>query len=203
MPTPSSNLRPLALAIHLVAATAAGALSVNWAQASQAVAQPFDIPAGPLSNTLNRFAQQAGVAILFQSHNLGGLSSQGLHGRYPVEEGFAALLQGTGYEVGGVAVITGAASGIGRAAAAELCKQGVAAIALVDMADAVHEVAGQVFFLDQLQEGPLHIGVGNDEIGAHLIAIGEHDAGGAPAAREDFRDFRIGADGAAGGEERA
>ncbi|WP_095109997.1 TonB-dependent receptor [Pseudomonas sp. Irchel 3E20] len=99
MPTPSSNLRPLALAIHLVAATAAGALSVNWAQASQAVAQPFDIPAGPLSNTLNRFAQQAGVAILFQSHNLGGLSSQGLHGRYPVEEGFAALLQGSGYEV--------------------------------------------------------------------------------------------------------
>ena len=99
MPTPSSNLRPLALAIHLVAATAAGALSVNWAQASQAVVQPFDIPAGPLSNTLNRFAQQAGVAILFQSHNLGGLSSQGLHGRYPVEEGFAALLQGSGYEV--------------------------------------------------------------------------------------------------------
>jgi len=42
---------------------------------------------------------------------------------------------------GKVAVITGAASGIGRAAAAELCRHGVGVLALVDIADAVHEVA--------------------------------------------------------------
>ena len=45
---------------------------------------------------------------------------------------------------GKVAVITGAASGIGRAAASELCKHGVAAIALVDLAPAVHEVAASL-----------------------------------------------------------
>ena len=45
---------------------------------------------------------------------------------------------------GKVAVITGAASGIGRAAAAELQKQGVAALALVDIAEAVHDVAASL-----------------------------------------------------------
>lgn len=45
---------------------------------------------------------------------------------------------------GKVGIITGAASGIGRAAAAELCKHDIAALALVDMADGVHEVAASL-----------------------------------------------------------
>jgi NAD(P)-dependent dehydrogenase (short-subunit alcohol dehydrogenase family) len=45
---------------------------------------------------------------------------------------------------GKVAVITGAASGIGRAAAQELKNQGVAAIALVDMADTVRNIAEEM-----------------------------------------------------------
>ncbi|MGE0485372.1 MAG: SDR family NAD(P)-dependent oxidoreductase [Gammaproteobacteria bacterium] len=45
---------------------------------------------------------------------------------------------------GKVGVITGAASGIGRAAAAELAKQEVAALALVDLADAVHDIAAEL-----------------------------------------------------------
>ncbi len=42
---------------------------------------------------------------------------------------------------GKVGIITGAASGIGRAAAAELHRHEIGALALVDMSDAVHEVA--------------------------------------------------------------
>lgn len=42
------------------------------------------------------------------------------------------------------AIITGAASGIGRAAANELKKHGVGAIGLVDMSDAVHEIAAEM-----------------------------------------------------------
>ena len=42
---------------------------------------------------------------------------------------------------GSVAVITGAAGGIGRALALELAKRKAAGIALVDMSDAVHQVA--------------------------------------------------------------
>ena len=45
---------------------------------------------------------------------------------------------------GKVAIITGAASGIGRAAAMELKKHGIGSIALVDMADSVHEVAAEL-----------------------------------------------------------
>lgn len=45
---------------------------------------------------------------------------------------------------GKVGIITGAASGIGRAAAAELCKHGIAALALVDLADAVDDVAAEL-----------------------------------------------------------
>jgi 3-oxoacyl-[acyl-carrier protein] reductase len=40
-----------------------------------------------------------------------------------------------------VAVITGGASGIGRAVAAAMARRGVKAVALVDMSDSIHEVA--------------------------------------------------------------
>src|SRR5690606_9326230 len=45
---------------------------------------------------------------------------------------------------GKTAVITGAASGIGRAAARELVKHGVAAVALVDRAAAVEALAAEI-----------------------------------------------------------
>ena len=48
-------------------------------------------------------------------------------------------------EFGGkVAVITGAASGIGRAVAAALAQRDVGAMALVDMGEAIDDVAAQV-----------------------------------------------------------
>ncbi|MFP6682383.1 MAG: SDR family oxidoreductase [Gammaproteobacteria bacterium] len=45
---------------------------------------------------------------------------------------------------GKIAIVTGAASGIGRAAASELKKNEIGAIALVDMADGVHEIASEM-----------------------------------------------------------
>jgi len=45
---------------------------------------------------------------------------------------------------GKVAVITGAAGGIGEATALELAKRGVKALALVDFSDRVHQVAGKI-----------------------------------------------------------
>ncbi len=45
---------------------------------------------------------------------------------------------------GAVAVITGAAGGIGKALAVELARRGVAGLALVDNAAVVHEVAGEI-----------------------------------------------------------
>lgn len=45
---------------------------------------------------------------------------------------------------GKIAVVTGAASGIGRATALELTRRGVAGIGLVDMSPAVHELAAEL-----------------------------------------------------------
>ncbi|NWE43849.1 TonB-dependent siderophore receptor [Pseudomonas yamanorum] len=76
-------------------------LDIHLAQADtvNVAAHAYDIPAGPLGATLNRFAQQAGVAIVFQSHNLEGLNGPGLKGTYSVDAGFDRLLQGSGYRV--------------------------------------------------------------------------------------------------------
>jgi len=94
-----TSYKPLTLAIHLIVASAAGVACAATAQAQTAAVQTYDIPAGPLSSALNRFAQQAGVAIIFQSSNLEGLSTPGLHGTYNEQGGFEALLRGSGYTV--------------------------------------------------------------------------------------------------------
>ena len=90
---------PLTLAIHLIVASAAGVLSTSIVQAQSMSVQTYDIPAGPLGSALNRFAQQAGVAIVFQSNNLDGLTTPGLHGAYNEQTGFEVLLRGSGYTV--------------------------------------------------------------------------------------------------------
>ncbi|ASC88346.1 TonB-dependent siderophore receptor [Pseudomonas fragi] len=94
-----TSYKPLTLAIHLIVASAAGVACAATAQAQTAAVQTYDIPAGPLSSALNRFAQQAGVAIIFQSSNLEGLSTPGLQGAYNEQGGFDALLRGSGYTV--------------------------------------------------------------------------------------------------------
>lgn len=64
----------------------------------------FDIPAGPLNQTLTRFAQEAGVSIALDARQAADLRSPGLKGPHGVEEGFARLLEGTGYTVDRTAV---------------------------------------------------------------------------------------------------
>ncbi|EJF73935.1 TonB-dependent outermembrane ferripyoverdine receptor FpvA [Pseudomonas sp. Ag1] len=102
MPLPSKPRRRLLssapLTLTLLATTL---LNTHLAQAETVAvaAQAYDIPAGPLGATLNQFAQQAGVAIVFQSQNLQGLNGPGLKGTYSVDAGFDRLLQGSGYRV--------------------------------------------------------------------------------------------------------
>ncbi|MGH8463719.1 MAG: TonB-dependent siderophore receptor, partial [Pseudomonas sp.] len=92
----SQALSPIALCIHLACAGVAVALpQLAFAQSQQ----HYDIAPGPLSSTLNRFAQQAGVALVLQADELEGRTSRGLSGTYTVEAGFAALLEGSGYRI--------------------------------------------------------------------------------------------------------
>ena len=70
-----------------------------WAQsASQQSVRGYDIPAGPLSSALSRFAGEAGVMLSVDARLIEGRQSGGLQGQYGVEEGFEALLQGSGLQ---------------------------------------------------------------------------------------------------------
>lgn len=70
-----------------------------WAQsASQQAVRGYDIPAGPLSSALSRFAGEAGVMLSVDARLIEGRQSSGLQGQYGVEEGFEALLQGSGLQ---------------------------------------------------------------------------------------------------------
>jgi iron complex outermembrane receptor protein len=80
----------------------------------------FDIPAGPLNPALTRFAQEAGVSIALDARQAANVRSPGLRGTYGVEEGFAALLAGTGFDIDRTAVgyrLKPAAAAAGAAAA--------------------------------------------------------------------------------------
>jgi len=85
-------------------AFAACAIGTTQAQAQaptpQAPARSYDIAPGPLAQALRRFAQETGVAIVVDTEQVKGLRSQGLKGRYQLEEGFNTLLAGSGLVIG-------------------------------------------------------------------------------------------------------
>ncbi|MFV0454629.1 MAG: TonB-dependent siderophore receptor [Pseudomonas sp.] len=102
---PHHRSRPLVQAIRaalfclplatLVAAPAALAQSAT----SEQSVRSYEIPAGPLSSALSRFAGEAGVMLSVDGSLLEGLQSSGLSGQYGVDEGFDELLQGSGLQV--------------------------------------------------------------------------------------------------------
>ncbi|WP_332740381.1 TonB-dependent siderophore receptor [Hydrogenophaga sp.] len=104
-PTVIARLRPVALAVHLACAAmlalVTGVASQVHAQAAPAVgAVQADVPAGALGEALNRFALQAGAAIVVDAAQVRGKTTAGLKGAVTVEEGFHRLLQGSGLQLG-------------------------------------------------------------------------------------------------------
>ncbi|TDV25542.1 iron complex outermembrane receptor protein [Paraburkholderia caballeronis] len=105
---PPSRPRKIALAslgasLALAAAVAPTALAfaadAGSNPASAAARQTWRVPAGPLDAALSDFASQAGVSIQMDARLVEGLRSPGLNGAFTVNEGFAALVAGTGVEV--------------------------------------------------------------------------------------------------------
>uniref|UniRef100_UPI003B3BDF48 TonB-dependent siderophore receptor n=1 Tax=Herbaspirillum huttiense TaxID=863372 RepID=UPI003B3BDF48 len=86
--------RPTLSRLAILAAFASPVAGVQ-AQATDAQRQAYDIPAGPLDQSLNSFARRAGVLLSFDPAITRDRQSAGLSGRYTVAEGFAALLNGT------------------------------------------------------------------------------------------------------------
>lgn len=101
------NTRPTGRAIQLasaglvIAITLAGPiLSPQSANAQNLAASQtrttFNIPAGPLSNALNRFAAQTGLYLAGAGELTQGKKSNGLTGEYTVQQGLQQLLAGSG-----------------------------------------------------------------------------------------------------------
>ncbi|WP_350023928.1 TonB-dependent siderophore receptor [Pseudomonas protegens] len=68
------------------------------AASEQTAVRRFDIAAGDLTEVLSRYASAAGAAISFDARQTAGLRSAGLKGEYGVQEGFARILAGSGWQ---------------------------------------------------------------------------------------------------------
>ncbi|MFF7706666.1 TonB-dependent siderophore receptor [Pseudomonas sp. NPDC007930] len=87
----------LAVAIHLALAPAW--LLPATGQAAPGSAHAYHVPAGPLANSLARFASEAGVVLSFDAASTQGKTAPALEGNYSVEAGFATLLAGSQLQV--------------------------------------------------------------------------------------------------------
>ncbi|MDO8825789.1 TonB-dependent siderophore receptor [Methylophaga sp.] len=59
----------------------------------------FSVPAGPLHQALDSFARSAGVNLTYDAALLQGLTTQGVRGRYTVDEALQALLANSGLKL--------------------------------------------------------------------------------------------------------
>lgn len=99
--TPMAARSTLALALALTALAlaappAALAAGPGAPAPQERAAKRYDIPAGPLDQVLNAYAQQAGVTITIDGALTAGLRSPGLRGTYGLNSGYAAILAGSG-----------------------------------------------------------------------------------------------------------
>lgn len=90
-------MRTLFLSVALVAVQMPFIQSAQ-AETTATTKQTFNIPAGSLSKVLSQFAAESGVLLSADATLAEGKSSKGLQGKYSIEDGFAALLAGSGLE---------------------------------------------------------------------------------------------------------
>ncbi|MGY1447973.1 TonB-dependent siderophore receptor [Pseudomonas chlororaphis] len=96
------RLRPVSpglLQLGLILTLSSSPLFIQASWAADAARRSYQVPAGPLSAALTRFAGLAGVNLSVDPQLVSGRNSSGLSGEYGVEEGFARLLQGSGLQL--------------------------------------------------------------------------------------------------------
>lgn len=93
---PRFALKALSLAMAL-GALAPGEAARAEQPLTNSSARSYHIAAGPRAEVLAQFAALAGVPLSFDARLLIGQVSQGLEGSFGVQDGFAHLLEGSGY----------------------------------------------------------------------------------------------------------
>ena len=93
----SCRLRPLVRAARPLFAMSLLLCAPAWAD--EAARRAYQVPAASLGAALTRFADQAGVSLSLDPALVQGRQSNGLSGRYSVEEGFLRLLSGSGLQL--------------------------------------------------------------------------------------------------------
>ena len=99
-PARPRRLRPHSLTLAMACGFAPFAvllLAPAQACAAESV-QRYAIAAGSLKDALNQFGHQANLMLAYPAAQTSGLSTPGLQGTYSVEQGLAALLQGSGLQ---------------------------------------------------------------------------------------------------------
>ncbi|WP_144632018.1 TonB-dependent receptor [Bordetella genomosp. 13] len=89
------HLGRLSHAIVRGAIAGAGALALPHAAAQAQPAEAvraYDVPAGPLTQALNRFGRDAGILLSFSTDQTDGLQTPGIRGSYSVPQALRALL---------------------------------------------------------------------------------------------------------------
>lgn len=89
----------LALGGALLATSPAPAQVAPAPAGTQTPVRTYQIPSGPLDQTLTRYASEAGIELSADGALTRGKTSPGLNGAYSVQDGFATLLQGQGLRV--------------------------------------------------------------------------------------------------------
>lgn len=88
--------KPLPYLYTSIKTLAASGLLVVAAIAHAETAQPFNIPAQPLSSALTRFSSTTGLQVLYEGDTAGHIQAPALKGNYTPEAALQKLTQGTG-----------------------------------------------------------------------------------------------------------
>jgi hemoglobin/transferrin/lactoferrin receptor protein len=91
-----------------VAASSQTARTSSPAQATSAATRNYSIPAGPLAQALNRFADASQLQLIYSGETTRGLRTDGLSGTYTPQQALDQLLSGSGltYRFSGRSIVT-------------------------------------------------------------------------------------------------
>lgn len=88
-----SRYRPTLLAQAILLGSGIGLFQPVQAEP---LSRPYDLPAAPLGEALNRFAEQAGISLPYDPGLVEGKRARPVKGKLPIDMAFYLLLEGTG-----------------------------------------------------------------------------------------------------------